>query len=283
MIKNSKHAVANFEPRNYVLVTSFDHSWILDPEGEGSGEAADPLDPATVDEAAEQGLSIEHCSHCGSRLLRGVVYRHNDGDLAIFGSTCADRMGFDSHDDFAAARRERQIYIAGIRKLVRSKPEYAAVVEALKSVVDMDRKEADPWCQSVANEMLGKASRYYGLSPKQIEFAMTLPERNAKAIAKRRAREEADALVPHLEAGRQMFEGEIVSTKTQESQYGTQYKMLAKNDAGQKIWCTIPSKLESEAKHTRFRMSIEVEPSKDDPIFGFGKRPTKVETLAWGL
>ena len=91
------------------------------------------------------------------------------------------------------------------------------------------------------------------------------------------ARDAAKRSVP---VGRVVIEGVILSTKPQESAYGTTWKMLVEGD-GWKVWGSIPSEIFQPAeKGVRVRFTATVEPSQDDPSFGFYKRPTKAEIVA---
>lgn len=110
--------------------------------------------------------------------------------------------------------------------------------------------------------------------------------------------------------GRLVVTGEIVSTKLVEGDYGTAYKILVKDDAGFKVWCSLPKAQADEAadafyesnpetnhwnvgaavwfvgsvnepekytglKGRRITFTATLEPSRDDVSFAFGSRPTK--------
>jgi hypothetical protein len=52
--------------------------------------------------------------------------------------------------------------------------------------------------------------------------------------------------------------------------------MLVKDDTGFKVWCTVPGNGAPE-RGDRVTFFVNLEPSQDDPKFGFGKRPTKFQ------
>jgi hypothetical protein len=51
--------------------------------------------------------------------------------------------------------------------------------------------------------------------------------------------------------------------------------MLVKDDRGFRVYGTVPGDIIGVANGDRVRFDAAVEPSKDDPKFGFYKRPTK--------
>lgn len=89
-------------------------------------------------------------------------------------------------------------------------------------------------------------------------------------------REAAKRAVP---TGRLVIEGVVLSKKSQESAYGTSWKMLVEGD-GWKVWGTVPESIFWEVeKGVRVRFTATVEASEDDEAFGFYKRPTKAEIV----
>ena len=107
---------------------------------------------------------------------------------------------------------------------------------------------------------------------------------------------EAAATVP---IGRHTVVGSVIKTEYRENRYGTTLKMLVKSDEGFKLWGTVPSALEvvEETKGEngdswteqrglergdRIQFTATLEPSADDPKFGFYKRPTKAQCpICW--
>lgn len=122
--------------------------------------------------------------------------------------------------------------------------------------------------------MYWKLEKWGSLSEKQIAAVQRGIDRDKQRAA------EAEALkqVEPLAEGRYGIEGEILTLKWQESQYGTTLKMLVKMDDGNKVWGTCPSKLRCEVGD-RVRFFAQVERSRDDDHFGFYKRPTAAEKM----
>ncbi|QKN87790.1 hypothetical protein NEBULOUS_29 [Microbacterium phage Nebulous] len=131
--------------------------------------------------------------------------------------------------------------------------------------------------------------------------------------AVKRTAQQAEAAAHPAPSGRVAVTGEIISTKVVEGDYGTAYKILVKDDAGYKVWASLPKAQADEAfdsfreeylaagyddytfgptvwfegtaqgqesqwkglKGRRITFTATLEPSKDDVAFAFGSRPSK--------
>jgi hypothetical protein len=118
-----------------------------------------------------------------------------------------------------------------------------------------------------------------GLTENQLNFARKAfyqyAERNAARL-KEEAERKANA--PAWVEGRQSVTGVVASTREDQTDFGPAWKMLLALADGRKLWSSIPGSINySELKGKTVTMMIAVTPSKDDPTFGFGKRPTKAE------
>lgn len=237
------------------------------------------------------------CDHCGTPHRYGsVVLNTETGEEAAIGVICAGKVLAFSHGaDFKKLMEKR---VAQLRKREKTREAEAAYREAHPAVSKYldDQLELSRQGQrhnSFAADVARKLRKYGELSEKQtaaiekclvreIEFAKKKQEQAAKL---------ADA--PPLAEGRIEIEGRIVSTKYQESMYGTTLKMLVELEDGNRVWGTMPAKLEDEAwkiaqdqgknapefRETLVRFTATVERSQDDEHFGFFKRPSK---LTWG-
>jgi len=98
------------------------------------------------------------------------------------------------------------------------------------------------------------------------------------ALPKAKARWDADhAPKPATEApvGRMVVSGEVVSTKEQQSDFGTVWKWLVKLDDGNKVWSSIPSDIEGDTNpRAKVTFKATFKRSDKDPHFAFGSRPT---------
>ena len=132
---------------------------------------------------------------------------------------------------------------------------------------------------------------------KNTEFGrVTFIEKDKLQREKREAEKAEAADCPE---GRMVIEGEVVSVKWKDSDYGGSLKMTVKTDHGYLVWGSVPSTLcsmetivsDGEDSWTeyrdvgrgdRVRFTGTVTPSDTDKKFGFFKRPTKAELILIG-
>lgn len=114
------------------------------------------------------------------------------------------------------------------------------------------------------------------LSDKQIDMikkAAKVVEDNRKDVEIEKGAEDAPA-----DGERQTIEGEVLSIKVKETQFGDTLKALIRDDRGFKVWGTRPATADESAEEgDRVKFVARLNPSNDDPKFAFFKRPTKVE------
>jgi hypothetical protein len=89
------------------------------------------------------------------------------------------------------------------------------------------------------------------------------------------AREDSEKSAAPCPIGRVEITGLILSTKYVSTGFGDVCKMLVQHETGFKVWGSAPGGLNGELKGRKVAFTAAVEPSKDDPKFGFFKRPTK--------
>jgi hypothetical protein len=108
-----------------------------------------------------------------------------------------------------------------------------------------------------------------------IEDFIMAPRRAAQEV--RKAEQAAiHAAAEPCPAGRVEISGIVLTTKWQESAYGSTLKMLVQDDRGFKVWGSVPSNL-YDVKGRSVSFSATIQPSEDDDKFGFFKRPTKAK------
>lgn len=121
---------------------------------------------------------------------------------------------------------------------------------------------------------------------------------SVRGSMERRAAKATESAAHPAPAGRVAVTGEIASTRITFNDFGSAYKILVKDDAGFKVWCSLPAALAREAedayvaangvpqdndytvwftstKGKRLTFTATLEPSQDDVAFAFGSRPTK--------
>lgn len=182
----------------------------------------------------------------------------------------------------ADAREKRAVEAAALDSALRALPtevEQAlrnakAEYDRLSGYYNPDTGEELTRDDNFYMSLYHKLEKWGSLSVKQVEAV----QRGVDRKKQREAEKEALTQVAPLAEGRYGIEGEILTMKWQESQYGSTLKMLVKLDDGNKVWGTCPSKLQVEVGD-RVRFFAQVERSRDDDHFGFYKRPTAAEKM----
>ncbi len=274
--RNDSHAPSVMNPADYTEVGYFDNH----PEEGGSW-----MDPAYSDKEWFNGNYTlkSRCDHCGAGPLRyGVVFYHAPSDLTVVvGERCAGKLGLSSRSEL-----ERRRIIAQVA-LARKSDEFRAAHPAVAEFLQGARQNGDR--SEFVTDIARKQLRYGGLSEKQIAaIEKTMADRAAKQ-AERDAEPKPEQ---PLAEGRYVIEGEVVSTKVVDGDFGTSYKILIALDDGNRVYGTAPEYLvESNMgeegwsgaflalKGLRVRLTGTVERSPKDENFGFYKRPTKSEVV----
>jgi hypothetical protein len=78
--------------------------------------------------------------------------------------------------------------------------------------------------------------------------------------------------------GRQQIEGQVLSVKEYDGDFGEVWKMLIKADSGWTVFGTVPRALDVE-KGERVRLTATIKPSKKDRTHGYYSRPAKAEVV----
>lgn len=205
---------------------------------------------------------------------------------------------FDQHPGLAYITYAHNISVAGGVEIAYDYyegTEFATEAEALAAGVSphalgIGYKRGTTWDEkvrmgkwtSILSDMSHKVTRYGDLSDKQIAFAQKimgyLTEAEEKRVEREAATEATVAAGVKVPTGRQVIEGTVLSTKWVNNDFGGSLKMLVQHESGWKVWGSVPSSIDVE-KDTRVRFTATVEPSADDVLFGFFKRPTKAEVL----
>jgi hypothetical protein len=222
-----------------------------------------------------------NCHVCGSvNLIYSILYYHEPSNTYIrVGEDCAEKLDLGGQREinkFRAAVRDARQAQAGKRKAQRILAE--ANLSALWDVAFATDRKGFAYEENTITDIVGKLVRYGSVSEKALGFAASLLGRignRAELAAARQAEQEAAAPCP---TGRIVVTGTVLSTKLQDSIYGSVLKMLVRDESGFKVWSTVPGG-ENLNKGDQITFTVSVEPSRDDPKFGFGKRPTKLTNL----
>jgi hypothetical protein len=224
------------------------------------------------------------CHVCGAAAMYLAVYHHTPTNTYIqTGEDCADKMSLGQPAAFRCIReevkRDREAQ-AGKRKA----QEVLAAADLSAAWTVYTTPHAPAYEENTISDIVGKLVRYGSVSDKQLAFVRRLlaaiPERAVK-VAARAVEQAAAAPVPVTDA-RIVIEGEVLSKKVVEGRFGSVLKMLVKTDAGTKLWGTVPAAISPE-KGDRVKLVAKVEPSKDDPKFGFFSRPAQAVIVTASL
>jgi len=196
------------------------------------------------------------CYECGGSGYRGRTKSVKVYTVDAYTKLVAAQLKRDAAKAAKDAARREAAKVAALNALDLFKINNAALIADLDAYAGRDTFIID---------LRSKLHEYGSLSEKQITAIRASLDRAAKS---------ADC-----PSGRVMVQGEVVSTKCVESAYGMTVKMLVKAEEGFKVWCTVPSGL-SAAKGETVKFTATLEPSADDPKFGFGKRPVAEKAAA---
>lgn len=221
--------------------------------------------------------SIHHCTHCGNGNVRYIVaVRHNPtGQNVVFGSDCVARLDFKSQSDFKAAQVRARAEAGNARMAayaarLKYLAEHPALESALKEISDPVHAR-----NSFAQDIVAKFNQYGGLSDRQFECLISSLARDHEYAAKKAA--EALEVKGSVPAGRVEFNAEILSVQERESAFGPVMKILVKLENNSRVWMTLPSAASGASRGDKLRFKATLEASKDDPSFGFGKRPVIIK------
>lgn len=257
------------------------------------------------------------CAVCGACALYLAVFHHRESNEYIHvGEDCAAKMDMGHAEAFNPLRRA----IANAREAIAGKNKAKLILSeagltrawdlfnmelpelvAVGAVIDLGPERETRYNNirpyTILVDMVKKLIRYGSISDKAVEFLKKLvddvdhaseraAERKAKADAERAAAEDCPS-------GRVVIDGEVLSTRIEEGDYGVSYKMLVKDNRGFKVWSTIPSTLLSVpytakvsasyeysanrmvAKGDKVKFTATLEVAERDSKFGFAKRPSK--------
>jgi hypothetical protein len=312
MTRDDIHRPSAIDPADYTYVGSF----INDPPYTFDGDlACDPseladypqehLDGACYGDLLHPNVSPDRprmhfgqCDHCGAYIRYCAIYRHNpSGQYMVTGHDCADNtMGWDGRRSLELARQKKAM--AASRKNAKEQEERLANINATRELfpaaVDllMNYEGHNSFIQDVASRFTrwGTTKRItdgdYSAQSKVMMAVLNAHQRD-----KERAEEKAQAAdVPE---GRQVIEGQVLSVKDYDGDFGTQWKMLVKADEGWTVFGTVPRALTElpnpasdsywdrlmveRGQRVRFTATIKV--SRKDRTHGYYSRPAKAEIV----
>jgi hypothetical protein len=222
------------------------------------------------------------CHICGASALYVAKYHHRPSNSYIVtGMDCAAKMDMDNPVAFRDFKKRVQ---AGL-KLQKGKTKAAQILaernltgawEVYTATYDAPLAREE----SIITDIVGKVVQYGSISDKQANFVAKLLAdigQRAQRTAQREADKAAAAPLP-VSDKRMTIRGEVVSTKLTDGFRGEVLKMLVRHESGWKVWGTVPAGLTVERGDT-VEFDAKVQPSRDDPKFGFFSRPTQARKI----
>lgn len=238
----------------------------------GVGEIERALEAAGVELRADHEKAYCKCTACGAWFNYGFVYLHRaTKDVVHLGHDCAHKYeglkslskvdrDFKALQGKAAALRTRRLHD-------RNEADFCATRAGLAEALQADHY--------IIADIRGKLRRFASISDKQVALVMKIANelKNPKP---------GDVHVPApIAAGRQTVEGEVISLKSYEGDWGTTYKMTVKVRTPEGVWLawgTCPNGYGLQrGDHVRFDARLK---QGNEPHFATFSRPTMTEVLA---
>lgn len=259
-----------------------------------------------------------NCHICGAWAIYTCLFHHRESNVYIrTGFDCAMKMDMGDPKLFRAIKRE----VKKAREAKAGKQKARAILadlgleecwtiakelddDALKAMGALDENGFHKRELLALRDIVRKLVAYGSLSDGQVKYLRILPEsirtreqREADRDAKRAAERAAAEPVP-ADGKRHQITGEVLAVKEYESDWGTNYKLVVKDDRGFVVIGGIPRELRrvtpiylDEADNAtgiereidrgdRVQFMARLKASRDDPKFGFYSRPTKAELLS---
>jgi hypothetical protein len=212
------------------------------------------------------------CTACGAHFIYGDVWRHvPTGEHIHTGWICAEKMKlFADRTAYEVERdRLRKAALTTLKREKNAKEREAFLKDhpGLKEALEVDHY--------IVKDIKNRFMQWLSLSEKQVALVFKI----AKEVNEKEPEE--PKVAARIEEGRQAVEGEVVSIKGYETQFGFVEKMLVKvreEDGYWLTWGTLPSAIDDVGRGDRVRFMAKLEQGDDDYFSRFS-RPTKAEIV----
>ena len=225
------------------------------------------------------------CMVCGnaSAIYTVLFYHAKSNSYVRMGQTCAEKceIGYDKNgfSIFQTKLKEDLELQAGKRKA-------KAFLETQNlnrtwDIYENHSNYEDCFQKITIIDIVTKLIRYGSISESQIKFLHNLLKQyDDRKItqAKYTAEKEAAKPIPITDQ-RITISGIVVKKDIKENQFGIRQIMIVKSDDGWCIYGSCPDGIEIE-KGSKIKFEARIEISKNDPKFGFFKRPTKISLIS---
>lgn len=274
MIRTDIHRPSAIQPENYTYIDSMDTEWGLGPADKGPGGLYETIERAE-NSTADHSDSINRCDHCGAHLRYICFWEHiPSGEVITTGETCAHET-MDVPNRLILDQKRLRETAAARRAAIREREEVRVRREETAKLYPQAAEILDDY--QGENYFIQDVARRYGkngyLSKAQADRVVEVFEKDQQPKV-----EEVKNPVP---TGKVRVEGEVVSIKLQENDFGSRLVMVVKGD-GWAVWGTVPSKIDDVVRGDKVAFNATVTASDRDESFGFYKRPTKPEITERG-
>ena len=231
---------------------------------------------------AEKGANIHaswsQCDHCGAHFHHGVLMEHVDtGELITVGWICADQRFSLDNVTYEKTRMEKYIKAIRIRRNRRIALRKFVAAHPIEARL-LSKYRTDNFFRSLRGQLIYRGE----LTERQMAALLVSAARQERFENERAAREAARAAEPKNPSpeGKVEVEGEVLHTRSQDSEWGIQYKMLVKADGGFRVWSTVPRAiLDRIETGSRIRFTATLKRSPDDESFAFASRPSRADIV----
>ena len=283
----------SFDPQNYELFGVFDLNPINEdvfggpviPLRERLGYNVNLLRERgwRTDAIGERSSVGGQCAHCGAYIRYAALLTYEpELTLITVGEDCLNNRfnGSLTKQKFQQLRRDAALN-AKRRNL---KQQVQDVLDAHPLLERWEEVSGYSW--AFVSDVMHRLRRNGELSDKQIAAVEKAIEKSIEWDKKRQQWEAEAVDAADAPTGKVTVTGEIISTKWQDSAYGSTHKMIVKSDDGWKLFVTVPKGVYDPSdsslpiKGKRVTLTANVTPSDHDPKFAFGKRPTKAAVIS---
>jgi hypothetical protein len=261
------HRPVEMDPTNYVFVTAFDamdeYAFAGDPEGRAELQKA-------YDNPQVRG---SRCTHCGAHLRYQAIMRYiPTGENILVGETCLDnRFSLESKAEFDRLRKAAELDRQA-QRIVAAATECIATLDTTPEAKSFLADKKGTIGHPIARDIRRKLWLYGSISQKQADLV-------AKLTTPKPATEAPAEVLVDVPEGRLTIEGEVLTTKWQDSDFGGSLKMLVKVTTPQgvyKVWGSVPSAISPErGDFVKFMAQVTAK----ETGFGFFKRPTQAQVV----
>jgi len=269
-----------FDPQAYELFGVYDLVWGQGHDPVNHREEVslkDDLEALRKVHSQGPGVATKQCGHCGAHLTYAAILTHVNGDFIFVGHDCLENR-------FKSLTAEEFKKLREAARLNRERASRQDRIDALaksESVARLLREGADG--DYFLTSLLTQIQSHGHLSERQLaalDRAWAGKDRRA-AWKAQKAAETAELAKRGVKApeGRVTVEGTVVSIKVHQGLHGEVAKFVVKTDEGWACWATVPAVLDTPelARGVKVRFVTTLTRSDRDPLFAFGKRPTKGE------